>query len=224
MDHDRLFKQLLTTFFVEFIELFFPALAAYLDRSSVTFLDKEIFTDVTQGERHQVDLVVEARFRDQPSYFLVHMEPQAERRAGFPRRMFGYFSRLNESADAGPAAARSGAAGLDLRLCGFVLAAYNRAGVRIFPGVESARKRRAGGVMEIVTSWMEKGLEKERRLVLRLLRKRLGEVDPDEAGQVETLTAEQLEELGEALLGFEHPDDLTAWLAANAPLARAGDH
>ncbi len=96
MDHDRLFKELLTTFFVEFVDLFFPALAAYLDRSSVTFLDKEIFTDVTQGERHHVDLVVQARFRDQPSYFLVHMEPQAERRAGFPRRMFGYFSRLHE--------------------------------------------------------------------------------------------------------------------------------
>jgi hypothetical protein len=32
MDHDRLFKELLTTFFVEFIELFFPELAEGLDR------------------------------------------------------------------------------------------------------------------------------------------------------------------------------------------------
>ncbi len=81
--------------------------------------------------------------------------------------------------------------------------------------------------MEIVTSWMEKGLEKglekERRLVLRLLRKRLGDVDPDEAGQVETLTAEQLEELGEALLEFECPDDLKAWLTANALQTSAGE-
>ena len=30
MDHDRLFKQLLTTFFVEFIELFLPELSAHL--------------------------------------------------------------------------------------------------------------------------------------------------------------------------------------------------
>ena len=42
------------------------------------------------------------------------------------------------------------------------------------------------GVMEIVTSWMEKGLEqgleqgleKERRLVVRMLRKRLGALPP----------------------------------------------
>jgi hypothetical protein len=35
MDHDRLYKELLTAFFVEFLELFFPALAADLDRDSI---------------------------------------------------------------------------------------------------------------------------------------------------------------------------------------------
>jgi hypothetical protein len=35
IDHDELFKKLLTTFFVEFIELFLPELAAYLDRDSI---------------------------------------------------------------------------------------------------------------------------------------------------------------------------------------------
>lgn len=68
-------------------------------------------------------------------------------------------------------------------------------------------------------SGLEKGLEKERRLVLRQFRKRLGELDADAVGHVETLTAEQLEELGEALLEFEYPDDLKAWLTANAPQA-----
>jgi hypothetical protein len=51
IDHDRLFKELISTFFVEFIELFFPQLMDYLDRDSITFLDKEVFTDVTEGER-----------------------------------------------------------------------------------------------------------------------------------------------------------------------------
>ncbi len=96
MDHDRLFKELLTTFFVEFIELFFPELAAYLDRDSVEFLDKEVFTDVTRGERHEADIVAKARFRGKELGFLVHVEPQARPEAVFPRRMFTYFARFHE--------------------------------------------------------------------------------------------------------------------------------
>ncbi len=63
IDHDRLFKELLSTFFWEFIELFFPAVSTYLETDSITFLDKELFTDVTTEERREVDLVVKARFR-----------------------------------------------------------------------------------------------------------------------------------------------------------------
>ena len=74
IDHDRLFKELLSTFFVEFIELFLPELAAYLDRHSLVFLDKEIFTDVTSGQRHEADLIARAKFRGQDSFFLVHVE------------------------------------------------------------------------------------------------------------------------------------------------------
>ena len=96
MDHDRLFKELLTTFFVEFLELFFPDLVQYLDADSVEFLDKEVFTDVTEGERHEVDLLAKARFRGEPSFFLVHVETQAQPQADFARRMFCYFARLHE--------------------------------------------------------------------------------------------------------------------------------
>jgi hypothetical protein len=99
MDHDRLFKELLTTFFVEFIELFFPELAAYLDRDSAEFLDKEIFTDVTHGERHEADIVAKARFRGKDLGFLIHVEPQARRETVFSRRMFTYFARLHEKYD-----------------------------------------------------------------------------------------------------------------------------
>ena len=96
IDHDRLFKELLSTFFVEFLDLFLPELAAYLDQHSLVFLDKEIFTDVTSGERHEADLIARGQFRGQDSFFLVHVEHQAQDRRGFGQRMFGYFARLHE--------------------------------------------------------------------------------------------------------------------------------
>lgn len=96
MDHDRAFKELLSTFFVEFVELFLPDMVSYLDTSSMEFLDKEIFTDVLAGEKHEVDLVVKARFRDQETFFLIHVENQASAQSNFPQRMFTYFARLHE--------------------------------------------------------------------------------------------------------------------------------
>ncbi|TRV23708.1 MAG: flagellar assembly protein H, partial [Microcystis flos-aquae Mf_WU_F_19750830_S460] len=77
IDHDRLFKELISTFFVEFIELFFPQLMDYLDRDSITFLDKEVFTQV--------------KFRGKESFFLIHLEAQESSRKWFNRRMFTYF-------------------------------------------------------------------------------------------------------------------------------------
>lgn len=88
MDHDRMFKQLLTTFFVEFIELFCPEVAAYLRRDSIEFMDKEVFTDLTAGERHEVDLLVKAKFHDADAFFLIHVENQASAQEEFPKRMF----------------------------------------------------------------------------------------------------------------------------------------
>src|SRR4028119_1677320 len=96
IDHDRLFKELLTTFFVEFLELFFPKVIAYLEPNSLEFLDKEIFTDVTAGEQYEADLLVKAGFREQESFFLIHIENQAYSQADFGRRMFRYFARLFE--------------------------------------------------------------------------------------------------------------------------------
>ena len=74
--------------------------------------------------------------------------------------------------------------------------------------------------MEIVTSWMRRGLEQgrqeglahERVLVLRQLRKRLGDLDPAVKEQIETLSADRLDQLGEALLDFNTRDDLNIWL------------
>ncbi len=96
IDHDRLFKELLTTFFLEFIDLFFPDVSTYIEPNSLTFLDKELFTDVTSGEQYEADLVAKVQFRGQESFFLIHVENQANAQSDFSQRMFRYFARLYE--------------------------------------------------------------------------------------------------------------------------------
>jgi flagellar biosynthesis/type III secretory pathway protein FliH len=80
-------------------------------------------------------------------------------------------------------------------------------------------------VMEIVTSWMEQGIQRGRQeglqqgrqqqavsMVLRLLTRRLGAVEPSLQERIQRLSLAQLEDLGEALLDFDSAGDLAAWL------------
>ena len=99
IDHDRLFKELISTFFIEFIELFFPQVLEYIDTESIIFLDKEIFTDVTAGDKYETDLIAKAKFLGQPSYFVIHIEAESGARPKFNQRMFRYFARLDEKLD-----------------------------------------------------------------------------------------------------------------------------
>jgi hypothetical protein len=99
MDHDALFKQLLTEFFVEFLELFAPDLAAELEPDSLTFLDKETFGELLDPDRREADLVVQARLRGEPASFVVHVEHQAQGDSTLHRRMFRYFARLHDRYD-----------------------------------------------------------------------------------------------------------------------------
>ena len=99
IDHDRLFKELISTFFIEFIELFFPQVLEYIDTESIIFLDKEIFTDVTAGDKYETDLIAKVKFLGQPSYFVIHIEAESGARPKFNQRMFRYFARLDEKLD-----------------------------------------------------------------------------------------------------------------------------
>jgi hypothetical protein len=100
MDHDRLFKELLSTFFLEFVELFLPQVSEYLDKgASLVPVSNEVFTDITQGERHEVDLLMQVEFREQDAFFLIHVENQASAQSDFPKRMHRYFARLTEKYD-----------------------------------------------------------------------------------------------------------------------------
>lgn len=53
-------------------------------------------------------------------------------------------------------------------------------------------------------------------LILRQLVRRLGTIQPETENSIRQLSVEELENLGEAVLDFKHPSDLTAWLQANA--------
>lgn len=77
INHDKLFKELLTTFFVEFLELFFPSVLEFLDVETISFVDKELFTDVTKSKKKIMDVVALAKFQEQNHTFLIHIENQA---------------------------------------------------------------------------------------------------------------------------------------------------
>ncbi|MBC7326399.1 MAG: Rpn family recombination-promoting nuclease/putative transposase, partial [Moorella sp. (in: Bacteria)] len=96
VDHDRLFKELITTFFAEFMALFFPEAHRCLDYACLEFMPQEVFTDVTAGEKNIVDILVKTRLQGEEGHILIHVEPQAYREQEFNRRMFKYFARLHE--------------------------------------------------------------------------------------------------------------------------------
>lgn len=96
LDHDQLFKKLLDIFFLEFIALFLPQMLAYIEPSSLKPVDKETFSKLLQeiGARNIAAVSVEARFKDEDSSFLIHVENQSSTQTNFGERMFWYWTRL----------------------------------------------------------------------------------------------------------------------------------
>lgn len=77
----------------------------------------------------------------------------------------------------------------------------------------------------IYQEWREEFLQEGRQegrqeegqsLILRQLRRCIGEMTPDLQSQVQTLSLAQLEALAEALLDFTAPADLVQWLHQQA--------
>ncbi len=95
-DHDRWFKELITTFFEEFILAFFPKVYEHIDFSNSRFLSEEVYTDIIKGEKRRVDLLIETRLKDEDAIIIIHVEPQSYYEPEFSDRMFIYFSRLYE--------------------------------------------------------------------------------------------------------------------------------
>jgi Domain of unknown function (DUF4351) len=101
IDHDQLFKKLISTFFVEFLDLFAPELASYIDRQSVEFLPQEIFTDIIEGEQRIMDLVARVKLNRRPNEpdagkvsVIINCEHESSSIANFDRRLFFYFAQL----------------------------------------------------------------------------------------------------------------------------------
>lgn len=66
---------------------------------------------------------------------------------------------------------------------------------------------------EIKEEGLQEGEQRERSLVLRQLTRRVGELPQEVRQRIETLSLEQLENLGEALLDFQGMADLDAWFS-----------
>jgi hypothetical protein len=68
-------------------------------------------------------------------------------------------------------------------------------------------------VMELTTSWKREGIrEGERKVVLKLLTRRFGTLQPEEEKQIAKLDTEKLEQLAQDFLDFKDREELTDWL------------
>ena len=67
IDHNKLFKQLLTTFFLEFLELFAPEFFAAVDPQSLEILPHEYFTEIEVGERKAMDVIIRVNLLGRPN-------------------------------------------------------------------------------------------------------------------------------------------------------------
>jgi predicted transposase/invertase (TIGR01784 family) len=97
IDHDQNFKELISTFFMEFLELFLPDVAKNIDRDSIQFLPQEYFADLVEGDEKIIDLLVEVKLFGQDTTFLFHVEAQSYSEAKINRRMFYYLARLHQN-------------------------------------------------------------------------------------------------------------------------------
>jgi len=95
--HDQLFKELLQAFFADFVRIVLPDVADELWLEQPRFLDKERFTDTTEGEHRFLDLVAEVpTLEGDDELLLVHVEVEAQARGrdAMGHRMWRYAMQL----------------------------------------------------------------------------------------------------------------------------------
>lgn len=89
IEHDRLFKELISTFFVDFIDLFFPKTAVAIDSKMIEFLPHE-----QEAEQHNT-ILVKTRLRMREACFWLSIEGQNDQEMAFNRRIFHRYAQLD---------------------------------------------------------------------------------------------------------------------------------
>lgn len=262
-------------------------------------MQQEVFTDVTTGERHAVDILVETRLKEEPGLILVHVEPQAYVQKDFNERMFIYFSRLYEKyrrkilpvavfsydqvrdepdsfalgftfldvlrfryaklelkklswrdylvSDNPVAAALLSKMGFSpeekvqvklefmrmlarlkldparAELIGGFFETYLKLNRQeeeeFYRELGKMEQREVEGIMQITTSWHEKGRAEgitagQVSLLLKMIKKRFGELPDEVEAKIRTLNSEEIEKIGEALFELASIDELKNLLPA----------
>ncbi len=93
--HDQLFKDLFRSSLADLLHLADPDLAAGLATGGAIFLDKELFLDVPEGRRREVDLVAEVAGRSDAQRFLIHVEIERRFQSDFGGRLWRYSAQLH---------------------------------------------------------------------------------------------------------------------------------
>ena len=97
-DHDSPWKQALQHFLEPFLALFFPQIHADIDWTrGYEWLDHELRKIKPKDKvgRRDADALVKVWHKDGGErWLLIHIEVQARRESGFPRRMFVYHYRI----------------------------------------------------------------------------------------------------------------------------------
>jgi Domain of unknown function (DUF4351) len=74
----------------------------------------------------------------------------------------------------------------------------------------------ATGIATGIATGLERGrLEEGKSLIIRLLTRKLGKLNPETIAQIDRLALVQIESLGDALLDFDRMEDLLTYLQSN---------
>lgn len=93
-DHDALFKAVISEFFLDFMQLFFPAIAQDIEPDSIQEKEQELLTDFEGGTTNRVDIIRQVRLKQSDTLILVLIEPQSYEDKAFGERLSRYFIRL----------------------------------------------------------------------------------------------------------------------------------